>query len=332
MSTNIHFSASELESSLSNLEDKGITEFVLQDETILSHKGKLLSFLKLFEKKAPEVFLTLPVSAEVLDMDVCRACTALYCTLEIPLHGQAKGNSYLFDKKFYSRRARMLNTLGLVFGFDLDFALEAGDGIKLFLERLDFALSLYPNHIDFVQLEKECAEAKALQPHPSSTFSTQDIKRAFHTAVATSIFYSYGRAVTWFLSVLHPLKINASKFFEDFWEWSEINHYALEKNYSSLKANHKEIEKMQLAFLKFKYEEKNKGQLFEAVSSIVRLNGALSRCFGENEESIVEMSYNPDEILSGAAMNIQSFFDNSFMEYSTVKVFMGKDGPEYKYC
>ena len=89
---------------------------------------------------------------------------------------------------------------------------------------------------------------------------------------------------------------------------------------------------MQLEFLKFKYEEKNKDQLFEVVSNIVRLNGALSRCFGEGEESIVEMSYNPDEILSGQAMNVQSFFDNAFMEYSRVRVFMGSDGPDFKYC
>ena len=31
-------------------------------------------------------------------------------------------------------------------------------------------------------------------------------------------------------------------------------------------------------------------------------------------------------------MNIQSFFDNSFMENSTVKVFMGEDGAEWRYC
>ena len=43
-------------------------------------------------------------------------------------------------------------------------------------------------------------------------------------------------------------------------------------------------------------------------------------------------SYNPDEILSGQAMNVQSFFDNAFMEYSRVRVFMGSDGPDFKYC
>lgn len=325
-----HFSSAQLESSLDSFEERGITEFTLQDENILNHKGRLLAFLKAFKKKAGNVFLTLPVSAQVLDMEVCRSLCELYCTLEIPLCGTPKGKTYLFDKKFYSKRAQMLNTLGLVFGFELDFAREEGDGIKLFLDRIDFALSLYPNHLDFIQLET--SSEQTAKPRPSSTFSTQDIKRAYKACAAALVFYSYGRAVTWFLSVLHPLKITPSKFFEDFYEWSIINHYDLNKICSSQKENHKEIEKMQLSFLKFKYEEKNKSQLFEAVSSIVRLNGALARCYGENEETVLEMSYNPDEILSGAAMNVQSFFDNAFLEYSRVKVFMGKDGPEYRYC
>lgn len=322
------YKSSELESSLATFAERGITEFTLQDESILSHKGKLLHFLQTFREKAGDVFLTLPVKAEILDMDVCKACSELYCTLEIPLSGIEKGGSFLFDKKFFSRRAQMLNTLGLVFGFDMDFAAVSGDSVKSFRDRLDFAISLYPNHIDFPQLDNDMAK----QPKPTATFSTQDIKMCRELAFAASSFYSYGRAVTWFLAVLAPLKMTPSKFFQDFAEWQKINNCALSSGWNPAEAKHAEIEKMQLAFLKFKYEEKNKPQLFEVVSNVVRLNGAFSRCFGEGEESRVELSYNPDELLSGAAMNIQSFFDNSFMENSTVKVFMGEDGAEWRYC
>lgn len=328
MNESYKYKTSELEASLSSFAEKGITEFTLQDQEVLEHKGKLLSFLKNFEKKCPEVLLTLPVSASVLDMDVCKACSRIFCTLEIPFTGTSKGNTYLFDKKFFSRRCQMLNTLGLVFGFNLDFALNDGDGIKLFFDRLDFAVSLYPNHIDFSQMETDSKNTG----RASATFSTQDIKRAGKVAAGVQCFYTYGRSVTWFLSVLAPLKMSPSRFFEDFAEWCALNNYRLEGDWENLKKNHKEIEKMQLAFLKFKYEEKNKEQLFEAVSSIVRLNGALSRCYGENEECEVELSYNPEELLGGGAMNVQSFFDNSFLEYSTVKVFMGSDGPDFKYC
>ena len=323
------FSSSNLEASLSSFAEKGITEFTLQDQEILSHKGKLLHFLQEFSRRCPDVFLTLPVAASVLDMDVCQACSNLYCSLEIPLTGLNKGTSYLFDKKFYSRRAQMLNTLGLVFGFDMDFALLPGDSVKLFRERIDFALSLYPNHIDFSELEDGTRQKEA---RATATFSTQDIQKSRETAYAISTFYSYGRAVTWFLAVLAPLKMTPSKFFQDFAEWQKINNCSLESSWKAGEASHLEIEKMQLTFLQFKYEEKGKSELFELVSNIVRLNGALARCYGEGEESLVSLNYNPDELLGGAAMDIPSFFDNSFIENSRVKVFMGEEGPEYHYC
>lgn len=327
------YKSSELESSLSSFNERGITEFTLQDKVILSHKGKLLHFLQVFAQKAGDVFLTLPVQADVLDLDVCKACSELYCTLEIPLEGVNKGNSYLFDKKFYSRRAQMLNTLGLVFGFDIDFACVPGDSVKAFRDRLDFALSLYPNHIDFPQIDSQNDSNSSIKlPKPTATFSTQDIKMTKETAFAASTFYSYGRAVTWFLAVLAPLKMTPAKFFQDFAEWQNHNNCSIRSGWKPEQAKHTEIEKMQLAFLKFKYEEKNKPQLFEVVSNVVRLNGAFSRCFGEGEESRLELTYNPDELLSGAAMDIQGFFDNSFMENSTVKIFMGEDGAEWRYC
>ena len=335
MSNSVHFSSSELETSLSSFLQNGITEFTLQDEEILCHKGKLLRFLQIFRKKAGEVLLTLPVKAEVLDMDVCKACSELFCTIEIPLEGLSKGKNYLFDKKFFSRRAQMLNTMGLVFGFDMNFACTEGDSVKLFRDRLDFAVSLYPNHIDFSQLEAEVLSfehnSEQKKPKPSATFSTQDIQMIKECANAVLTFYTYGRAVTWFLAVLAPLKMSASKFFQDFSEWQKINNCSLSSGWKAWEAKHSEIEKMQLEFLKFKYEEKNKAHLFDVVSNVVRLNGAICRCYGEGEESCVELSYNPDELLSGAAMNIQNFFDNAFMENSKVKVFMGKEEVEYHY-
>ncbi|MBQ7159016.1 MAG: hypothetical protein IJS09_06310 [Treponema sp.] len=323
----VHFSSHELEASLSTFAERGITEFTLQDEAILSHKGRLLHFLQVVSERAPDLFLTLPINAAVLDMDIAKAASNLYCSLEIPLEGTSKGGSFLFDKKFYSKRAAMLNTLGLVFGFSLTFAAVAGDSVKAFRDRLDFAVSLYPNHIDFPQLETDCTTP----PKPSATFSTQDIRMTKETAFACETFYTAGRAVTWFLSVLAPLKMSPSRFFQDFAEWQNHNNCSVHSKWNPTEANHTEIEKMQLAFLKFKYDEKNKPQLFDVVSNIVRLNGALSRCYGEGEESRVELCYNPDELLSAGAMDVQSFFENSFIENSTVKVFMGADGVEYRY-
>lgn len=317
-----------LETSLAQNYQKGMTEFTLQDSSILENKPRLLHFLKFIEQNCPDLFLTLPLSAKMLDMDVCRECANLNCSLDIPLSGSEKNGVYLFDKKFFSRRAQMLNTLGLVFGFSLDFAVSKSDSVRFFRDRLDFALSLYPNHIDFPELD---SESDFPPPKPSATFSTQDIKMAKETAFACQVFYSWGRAVTWFLAVLKPLKMTSDKFFRDFAEWQKINNCGLDSNWSVDKSNHKEIEKMQLSFLEFKYEEKGKSELFEVVSNVVRLNGALSRCYGEGEESEVDLTYNPDELLSGGAMEIQSFFENSFMEKCRVKIYFEDGEAKFRY-
>lgn len=332
----IRFStADDIERALPTLAERGITELTVQDPAITAHKGRLLRFLQLTAEQAPDLFLTLPLETAVLDMDVAKAASRLYCSIELPLRGISKGGAYLFDKKLYARRAAMLNELGLVFGLSLDFAAITGDTVKHFRDRLDFALSLYPNHVDFPQLElsqthsfsdvASTADTYSAPPKPTATFSTQDIQRVRETAFACSVFYSMGRAVPWFCSVLAPLKMTASRFFQDFAEWQRVNNCGLESDWAIHVGDgdsaHSEIEAMQLAFLHFKYEEKNREPLFAAVTDIVRLNGALARCTGEGEVSTLVLQYNPDDLLSPTAQNIAAFTDSVCMEDCRIKVF-----------
>jgi hypothetical protein len=321
------FSGSDFESSLSSFASKGITELTVHDEAITAHKGRLIHFMQSVARDAPDLFVTIPVRAELLDMDVCKAASQIYCTLELPLKGTSKGGAYLFDKKFYSHRAAMLNNMGLVFGFDIDFACDEGDAVKLFRDRLDFAVSLLPNHIDFPQLVEGADYA---QPAPTATFSTQDIKSAKVCAFACESFYSFGRAVPWFLSILKPLQVSASRFFQDFAEWQRCNNCDFSSGWDAESAKHADIEKMQLLFLRLKYEEKNKLPLFAVVSDIVRLNGALSRSLSDSEESVLELSYNPDDLLGSESLSIASFADNVCMENTKVKIVMGDEGSDYR--
>lgn len=387
MTKDIHFSnADELERALPTFAERGITELTLHDTAITAHKGRLLHFLAAVREQAPDLFLTLPLEAAALDLDIAKAASCLYCSIELPLRGTALKaaqtpdkkkpqhemqnsrknahtaaesarqaakaapglkSTYLFDKKLYARRADMLNNLGLVFGFSLDFAATSGDAVKLFRDRLDFAVSQYPNHIDFPQLDffsagREAhaaiaAESSIVQPRPTATFSTQDIQRAQEAAFACTVFYSLGRAVPWFLSVIAPLKMTPSSFFQDFAEWQQVNSCGLQSDWGArvLKddrsASHAEIERMQLAFLHFKYEEKNKEPLFAAVTDIVHLNGALARCAGEGEEATVVLQYNPEDLLSPAAIDIASFADSVCMEDCRVKVFYSEEtGVDWK--
>ncbi|MCR5289136.1 MAG: hypothetical protein K6E51_04000 [Treponema sp.] len=332
--TEYHFTAAELEKQLAEFSSKGITELSVHDFSIASDRGKLLHFMQAIQDKAPDLYVTLPVQVTTLDMDVCRAAMQIFCSLDIPLAGVSKsdknGTVYLFDKKLYAKKATMLNDAGLVFGFDMDYAVLPGDSLKAFRDRLDFALNQYPNHIDFAQLERGIETTSESGTKPTGTFSTQDIHYARDVAFACKTFYSAGRAVPWFLSVLAPLKIQCSRFLADFAEWQRCNNCGFDTRFDPEAVPHQDIEKMQLVFLRDKYEEKHKEALFEVVRDIVTLNGAFARCAGEGVECEIETSYHPDDLLSPEAVKIAAFVDNVLLEPCRVKIFTGQEGPDYK--
>nr|MCR5606964.1 hypothetical protein [Treponema sp.] len=296
--------------------------------------ASIIQLMNAVEKYAPSMFISIPVSAESIDKSLCIAASNISCSIEIPLKGSFHENSenknapiYLFDKKLYSKKANLLNDFSLVFGFDMDYALVAGDNIKAFRNRLDFALSLYPNHIDFAQvIGNENAKTKS-----TGTFSSQDIKIARDLAYACQTFYSAGRAVPWFLAVLKPLKMYPSRFLSDFAEWQLLDNCGYESKFDIENTRHVDIEKMQLVFLQQKYEEKHHEHLFAVVKDIVRLNGAFSRVVaGDCEECIVDLSYNPDDLLGPESMEISHFADTACMESCKVKIFAAEEGPDYK--
>ena len=79
-----------------------------------------------------------------------------------------------------------------------------------------------------------------------------------------------------------------------------------------------------------KFEEKNKTELIPIVNDIVKLNGAFSRLVGEGEESVIFTKYNPDDLLSPEAMDLNSFNNNVCMENCNVKIYLTDEGPDYK--
>lgn len=311
MNTEYKFKASELEKQIPTLKAKGITEFSIHDDEIAGDKKRILKLISLIKQYAPEVFVSLKIKAQIIDREIINAISEIFCSLDIPLEVSEKGGKILFDKKFYTSKAKLLNDCGATFGLQLSYAEVKGDSLKLFMDRLDFALNQYPNHIDFPQTEsKENQETAKV----TGTFSAQDIRYSRDLAFACRTFYSAGRAVPWFLSVLKPLRIYPSKFFADFSEWQRCNNCDYQSGFVPEAENHKSIEKMQLLFLEQKYEEKNCHEYLTVVRDIVVLNGAMSRLTGEGEESTIETSYNPDDLLSYDACDILSFSENVCME------------------
>ena len=326
MAKEYKFKAEELESQIASLSQKGITELSVTDEKVAHDKNKLLRLMKLIVQHAPEVFVSFLVDASLIDREVISAAQNIFCSFDIPLECREKGGHLLFDKKFYANKARLLNESGLVFGFHLTYAATPGDTLKLFSERLDFAVQQYPNHIEFPQIMNSDLEP----PKVTGTFSAQDIRWCRDTAFACRTFYTAGRAVPWFLSILKPLRIYPSRFFSDFAEWQRVNNCSYKSGFNPEGEKHTAIEKMQLLFLDEKYEEKHCHNLITLMNDIVKINGAMSRLAGEGEEAVITTSYNPDDLLSEEACDLTSFAENVCMEECKVKIFSNGEYPDYE--
>ncbi|MCR4743411.1 MAG: hypothetical protein K5866_11150 [Treponema sp.] len=324
-----NFKSEEIESQIEALSEKGITEFTIHDQAIAKDKKRLIKIINLIERYAPELYVNIYVDASVIDRDLVSAASKLFLSFDIPLDCQEKGGKILFDKKYYSNKAKLLNDFGIVFGFYLNYALLPGDSMKSFMERLDFALQQYPNHIDFPQLEAGAGE-DGICPKATGTFSPQDIRYCRDLSFSCSTFYSAGRAVPWFLCVLKPLRIYPSVFLADFAEWQRCNNCDFKSGFDPQKESHKAIEKMQLLFLEEKLEEKHASEYKTLVEDIVRLNGAMSRLAGEGQESLLEVSYSPDDIFSPEIFDLESFVENVCMMNCKVRIFAGQEGPDYE--
>lgn len=329
------FNLEELESQISALSEKKITELTIADERVAGNKQLLLRLINIIEKHAHDVFVSFLAYASVIDREVAAAASRIFCSFEIPLECTEKGGKILFDKKLYANKSKILNDAGLVFGFDITYAVSSGDTLKSFMDRLDFAVQQYPNHIDFPQTEitssgRRDKYIESIEPKVTGIFSANDIRYCRDVAFACRTFYSNGRAVPWFLSVLKPLRIHPSSFFADFAEWQRCNNCDYKSGFAPENENHKSIEKMQLFFLDEKYEEKHCYNLLTLINDIVKLNGAMSRLAGENEKTTLETSYNPDDIFGPESFDIVSFSENVCMEKCKVKIFFNGEFPDYE--
>lgn len=304
---------------------RGITEFIIHDKHLASDKKEILRIADAVRKYAPELFISIPVSIKIIDKDFLAALSDLFCSLEIPLDCTEKGGALLLDKKMWSSKAKALNEAGTVFGFSMGWGTQAGDTFRMFRTRLDFALSLYPNHINFPQFGKDNGSVPG-----TGVFSSKDMDFARGMAFACRTFYTAGRAVPWFNSATQALRILPSQFFADFDEWQQCNNCSQITGFVPEERAHTEIERMQITFLKEKCAEKHREHIFPALSDTVRLNGAFSRLTENGEESTLDLSYNPDDILSPCSMSLCQFAENVTMESCTVRIFDSNGIPDYK--
>lgn len=226
-----------LEAELDYFVARGVSQIFVLDSTFNQDVKRAKYLLRLLAEKAPHVHCHFEVRHELLDEEQARLFSSLTCSLQIGLQSAdpevAANVGRKFNREDFIRKISFLNEHGAVFGFDLIYGLP-GDSVGRFRDGLDFALSLYPNHLDIFPLSvlpgTRVAARSAelglthLQTPPytllqSPTFPSEDMDVARNLGAACDIFYSRGKAVAWFNGVAKELRMKPVQFLEEFAAW-----------------------------------------------------------------------------------------------------------------
>ena len=342
-----YFPLERLEKEIEFFHKKGIPQVWVLDPTYNASKERAIKMIRIIAKKAPGMFFNFEARAEFIDRELARAFASIPCALQIGL--QSADPAVLanvhrtLDKKKFIRNIGYLNDEGVVFGFDLIYGLP-GDSYQGFCRSIDFALSLYPNNLELFCLSvlpgttlHDTAASFGMewesQPpyHVIRTpqFSEKELARSERLARATNIFYSQGRAVPWFNTVLAPLHQRPSVFLEEFARFME-EAAVTPKNDCQPFPSDLQIEELQLQFVRRLYRQKHLDKLLAAAEDLILMNGAIGRCTADGSESHISLHYHPDDIMSEYATDLAFFSANCGKEKSAVHVFVGKNGVDWR--
>ena len=318
------FPMERIEAELALFVDSGVRYAFVLDPTFDADAGRASALLDLFRAKAPGMRWKFEVRAELLDKSLVRRFAALDCSLQIGLQSarretlEAVGRPG-FDRREFARRIATLARAGVTFGLDLIYGLP-GDGLRDFEEAVDFALGLEPNHLDLfplailpgTELAERAAELgiEADRGPPYLVRATRElppegIARAADLAAACDRFYTEGRAVGWFRAALGPLRARPSAFLRDYWSWLAAR--GAPGREASRREASRAIEAEQLGFLDEAYGASGLAALLPALRDLVRLHGAWGRALADGAESLLALTYDPEEALGAAASGLPAF-------------------------
>jgi hypothetical protein len=231
------FSLERIEAELRYFALHGVSQVFVLDSTFNQDLQRAKKILRLIKKIAPDIHFHFEVRNEFIDRELAQLFAEITCSLQIGLQSAdpqvLKEVGRVFRRDDFVTRTMLLNESGAVFGFDLMYGLP-GDSLEGFRKSLDFALELYPNHLDIFPLAILPGTALAARadsiglrhlPQPPYTlisspgFSSPDMASAQKLAGACDIFYTRGRAVAWFNGMLHVLGQRPSDFLQRFSDW-----------------------------------------------------------------------------------------------------------------
>jgi radical SAM superfamily enzyme YgiQ (UPF0313 family) len=328
-----YFPEERLSKELDLFARKKVPQVFVLDPTYNASKERAVKMLKLIEKKTPDTFYYFEARAEFIDRELARAFKNVRCALQIGLQSAdpevLKNVHRTLDKKKFCKNIAYLNEEGITFGFDLIYGLP-GDTFKGFKNSIDFALSLYPNNLELFCLSvlpgtdlHDSAEGFGLKweekpPYhviKTPQFSESDLKKAASLSRAVNLFYTQGRAVSWFNSAVYHLRIKPSVFL------GEFEKYLSEKNIRADDCpDPRKIRIWQKDFVRIQFEKKGLKKLIPVILDLIEFYGALSDADGEGISSKIRLNYWPDDLLSEYALDLAFFAANARRHVSTVNV------------
>lgn len=357
-----------IEKELKLFAEKDVPQVFVLDPTYNANKERALSLLKMMAKITPNTFYYFEARAEFIDRQIAKAFTKLPCAVQFGLQSSdeevLKKVNRSFNKAQFVKNINILNQEGVIFGFDLIYGLP-GDNLSGFCNSIDFALNLMPNNLELFCLSVlpgtdlfDDAKGYGLvfqeeaPYHVIETpgFSKADMGSASKIAAACNVFYNQGRAVPWFASLMKALQIKPSKFFKDFIAWYESKKCDFaKKNGKKLSieelslacVSHKEVEKLQLDFLRDYLEGgfssgnssvKSSGKtgkkqyLLPTVENLIRFNGAISRVTADGTKEKLSLAFHPDDLASPYAADMVFFAKNCGRFGCEVAIEMGSQG------
>ena len=219
---------------LERFEAADVSQIFVLDPTFNYNRKQAKEVLRLIQATAPGIHFFFEIRSEFLDRELARLFASIKCTLQIGLQSSRaevlRNIGRSMDAEDFQTKILLLHEAGATYGFDLIYGLP-GDTLEGFLESLDFALALAPNHLDIFRLSVlpgtrllETApsfglEHEAENPYQvlaSPTFSREDLAQAERVARACDLFYNQGKAVPWFSLVQGALGVPPSVFFTRF--------------------------------------------------------------------------------------------------------------------
>jgi len=326
---------------------KKVPQVFVLDPTYNVNKKRAVELLRLIASKTPDTFYYFEARAELIDRELAREFTRIPCALQIGLQSTNEETLKLvnrpFDKKKFTHGLSILNEEGVTFGLDLIYGLP-GENFSSFRNGIDFAISQYPNNLEIFCLSVlpgtdlyDRADGLGLvyekEPpyHVTKTkeLTADDMKRAEKLSKACTCFYNSGRAVPWFNSVCRVMKYKPSKLFEIFYEnYSEFcNKLCSECGHE----NHKEIENIQLEFLREQCKIKNLQRYYQAIEDIVKFYGAISRTTDSGKSEILSLNYNAEYVASDYASDIRYFVENLRPKKCRIQTFMNKGEADFRF-